>query len=124
MGSLGMAEQALVEKALNAGQQVMAHQSLLLDENWRLIEQNLEKQVRTSTVSRKVGMAKVMSHEDIVHAGVSQTQETARSPTEMVKKGLRGSQGTKKSRTGKASTRAITRTGIQESLKWTELDMR
>lgn len=82
IGSLGTAEKALVEKALNAGQQLMAHRSLLQDENQRLVEQNLEKQVRISTVSRKVGTAKVMRYEDIVQAVVPHDQHTALQPAE------------------------------------------
>jgi len=68
-----------LEKLANAGKKAFADRTILLDENQLLFEQNNEKTSRQSARSTVTGNARVMTYEDIVHAGRKRaaTQEIA-----------------------------------------------
>jgi DDE superfamily endonuclease len=55
-----------IQKVVNAAENAFADRAILLDENLLLFEQNNEKNTCTSIKATFVGIAKVLSYEDIV----------------------------------------------------------
>lgn len=58
--------QRRMQKALNAAERALTESALLRDRGQELFLQNCEKKLRTSTKSKVVGTARVMSYQDIV----------------------------------------------------------
>jgi hypothetical protein len=63
-----------LQKAFNAAERALTESSLLRDRSQELFLQNCEKKLRTSSKSKVVGAARVMSYRDIIEK--RSTQET------------------------------------------------